>query len=221
MVELLELRHSPYCIPIVRMLEGCAVPFERREIPNWDRREIGRLTGGRYYQVPALVDDGEVVFDVPEDPYRVARHVDTRHCGGRFFPSAWAGVHEILIGEFEDRFEGAGFKLCDIHYVPAIKDDGERAMVVRHKERRFGVGCLDQWKRDAAALRAAFEALIEPLDARFEAAPFLLGDQPLFADCALYGVLGNYTYKGWNTLPARLRQVNAWFERMSKWTAPR
>jgi glutathione S-transferase len=217
MLELLEMKHSPYCIPIARMLEGCGVPFNRREIPNWDRREIGRLTGGKYYQVPVLIDGNTVVHDRPDDPYRVARHVDARHCGGRFFPKEWTGVQEILIGEFEDRFEGAGFKLCDIHYVPSIKDVGERAMVIRHKERRFGVGCLDHWKRDQAKLRAAFEALIEPLEARFRASPFLLGEQPLFADCALYGVLGNYTFNGWNSLPKRLKGVTAWFKRMSNW----
>ena len=217
MIELFEMRHSPYCIPIVRMLEACSVPFTRREVPNWDRREIGRLTGGKYYQVPIIVDNGEVVYDLPDNPYRVARHVDARHCKGRFFPREWTGVHEILIGEFEDRFEGAGFKLCDIHYVDAIEDDGERAMVRRHKERRFGVGCLEQWKRDEASLRSAFEALIEPLDERLRAAPFLLGGQPLFADFALYGVLGNYTYKGWNKLPNRLKAVADWFERTTAW----
>ena len=205
MLELLEMKHSPYCIPIVRMLEGCRVPFTRREIPNWDRREIGRLTGGNYYQVPVLLDGTSVVHDQPDDPYRVARHADAKHCGGRFFPAAWGGVQEILIGVFEDRFEGVGFKLCDIHYVPSIRDDGERAMVVRHKERRFGVGCL--------------EALIEPLDARFQSTPFLLGDQPLFADFALYGVLGNYTFNGWNALPPRLEGVTGWFDRMSRWSA--
>lgn len=217
MLELYEMQHSPYCIPIVRMLEACAVVFERREIPNWDRREIARLTSGRYYQVPVLMDDGEAVFDLSDDPYRVARHLDVRHCGGRFFPEEWTGVNEILAGEFENRFEGAGFKLCDIHYVPGIKDVGERAMVIRHKERRFGVGCLDQWRQEESTLRAAFEALLEPLDRRLSASPFLLGDQPLFADLALYGVLGNYTFKGWNELPARLGAVRDWFERLARW----
>ena len=85
MLELLEMQHSPYCIPIVRMLEGCSIPFKRREIPNWDRREIGELTEGKYYQVPVLVDGGSAIHDLPDDPYRVARHIDAHHCGGAFF----------------------------------------------------------------------------------------------------------------------------------------
>lgn len=219
MIELLEMQHSPYCIPIVRMLEGCSISFTRREIPNWDRREIGNLTGGEYYQVPVVIDDGQVIHDLPDDPYRVARHVDARHCGGRFFPSAWTGVHEMLIGEFEDRFEGAGFKLCDIHYIDSITDDGERAMVIRHKERRFGAGCVEQWKRDHDALRAAFESLIAPLDQRLSAAPFLLGADPVFADFALYGVVGNYTFKGWNKIPDRMQGLRAWYDRLAGWAA--
>lgn len=220
MIELLEMRHSPYCIPIVRMLEACSVPFQRREIPNWDRREIGRLTDGSYYQVPVLLDAGKVVYDRPEDPYRVARHVDAHHCGGRFFPEDWRGVHEILISTIEDEFEGAGFKLCDIHYVDSITDAGERAMVIRHKERRFGAGCVEEWKRCEQELRTAFETMLLPLEGRLAASPFLLADQPVFADFALYGVLGNYLYKGWNTLPENLTVVRVWFERMAGWTVP-
>ena len=219
MLELLELKHSPYCIPIVRMLEGCSVEFKRREIPNWDRRELGKLTGGKYYQVPVLVDGTSVIYDLPDDPYRVARHVDARHCGGRFFPVEWTGVHEILIGEFEDRFEGAGFKLTDIHYVPTMADPGERGMVIRHKERRFGVGCLEDWTKNQEALRSALESLLEPIDRRLGAASFLLGNDPVFADFALYGVLGNYTYKGWNHLPARMKDLRGWYDRMTHWRA--
>lgn len=218
MLELLEMRHSPYCIPIARMLEACRVPFEHREIPNWDRRQIGALTNGLYYQVPVILDNGEAIYDRAEDPFRVARHVDANHCGARFFPREWAGVHEMLIADFEDRFEGAGFRLCDIHYVDSIQDPGERAMVIRHKERRFGTGCLDAWKRNETTLRAEFEALIEPLDQRLRSAPFLLGQSPFFCDFALYGVLGNYTFNEWNTLPQQLEGVLTWFERMRNWS---
>lgn len=217
-IELFEMQHSPYCIPIARMLEGCSLAFRRHEVPNWDRRAIGSLTGGMYYQVPVIVDGDEVIHDLPDDPYRVARHIDTRYGGGRFFPPAWAGIHEMIIGEFEDRFEGAGFKLCDIHYIASVADPGERAMVIRHKERRFGVGCVEQWKRDQESLRAAFESLIEPLDQRLRASPFLLGSELLFADLALYGVLGNYTYKGWNQLPEHMNGLRAWFARVAGWS---
>jgi glutathione S-transferase len=218
-LELLEMRHSPYCIPIVRMLEACSVPFKKREIPNWDRREIGRLTGGHYYQVPVLIDGHDIVHDSPADPYRLARHVDVHHCGGCFFPAEWEGVHEILLADIEGRLEEAGFKLCDIHYVPSILDDGERAMVIRHKERRFGVGCLDQWTNERNKLQATFLEMLEPLDQRFRASAFLLGPDPVFADFALYGVLGNYTFQGWNELPDRLESLQDWFDRVRSWVA--
>jgi glutathione S-transferase len=158
-----------------------------------------------------------VVYDLPEDPYRIARHVDSRHCGHRFFPPEWVGIHEILISEFENRFEDVGFKLNNIHYIPSIADVGERAMSVRHKERRYGPGCVDQWRRNEDALQTKLDRLLEPMDRRLSVSPFLLGQDPVFADCALYGVLGNYTYNNWNGLPDRMKALRDWFDRLTQW----
>ena len=48
-----EMLHSPFCIPIAQMLRAAGVAYESREVPNWDRSELLRLTGGAYYAVPA------------------------------------------------------------------------------------------------------------------------------------------------------------------------
>jgi glutathione S-transferase len=47
-VTIYQMAHSPFCIPITRALDVCGVPFETREVPNWDRSEILRLTNGTY-----------------------------------------------------------------------------------------------------------------------------------------------------------------------------
>lgn len=214
-LQLLEMRHSPYCIPIARMLEACGLDFDRVEIPNWDRRKVAEVTHGAYYQVPVLVDGSTVVFDTVEEPFRVARYVDKQRGGGTFFPKEWTGVHELLLSHIEDTLEGMAFKLCDIHYVSSIADVGERTMVLRHKERRYGVGCLDQWKRDAAALKTRFQRALEPLDARLRHSLFLLREQPVFADFALFGILGNYTFKEYNRFPSGFPSLQAWYERMA------
>ena len=41
-----EMSHSPYCIPVARILEAYGVPFERVPVPPWDRRQVARLTDG-------------------------------------------------------------------------------------------------------------------------------------------------------------------------------
>ena len=56
--------------------------------------------------------------------------------------------------------------------------------------------------------------LLRPFDQMPVAQPFLLGAQPVYADFALYGVLANLTYNGWNPFPPGLPRLADWFARM-------
>ena len=76
-VTLYEMAHSPFCTPIAQIMTAWGVEFERREIPNWDRSELLRLTDGAYYSVPVLQHDGRVVFESGADSQDVAHYVDT------------------------------------------------------------------------------------------------------------------------------------------------
>lgn len=61
-VELYEMEHSPYCIPIARALVALGVPYESKLVPNWDRSAVIRLTEGvsllSDIRTSALVSDG-------------------------------------------------------------------------------------------------------------------------------------------------------------------
>ncbi len=81
-----QMEYSPFCIPITAALRASGTEFENREIPNWDRTELLRLTDGAYYQVPVLVHDGRVVIESSADSEDIARYVDAHFAGGRLFP---------------------------------------------------------------------------------------------------------------------------------------
>jgi glutathione S-transferase len=49
--------------------------------------------------------------------------------------------------------------------------------------------------------------------------PFLLGNSPVFADFLLYGILTNFTWKGWNQIPSEMTALKLWLERMRGWKA--
>jgi glutathione S-transferase len=214
-LSLYEMPHSPFCIPIVRMLDAAGIAFDRIEVPNWDRRSVLEITGGRYYQVPVLVHDERVIFESSGDSQDVARYVDATFCGATLFPMEHEGLQQILIHHLENDVEGVTFRLTDIHHIPAIAGIGERGMVIRHKERKFGAGCVDAWRRDQEALRAQAEALLARFDAMLLARDFLISDRPLYTDFLLFGIVGNYTFNGWNQLPDRMRGLLSWTERMS------
>lgn len=215
-VQIHQLAHSPYCLPITQVLEALGVPFDVVNVANGTRTEIIRLTNGAYYQVPVLVHDGRIVFDGSEgstDGLDVARYVDRTWAQGRLFPATLAGLQAILIPHIEGEVEGATFKLTDIHYIPTITDLVDRVMTIRHKERRFGRGCLDQWRANCNSMYAHATELLRPFDAMVASQPFLLGPQPVYTDFALYGVLANLTFNDWNPFPP-LPRLAEWFARM-------
>ena len=209
-----QLEHSPYCIPISRALEALGLEFEERNVANGDRREIIELTNGAYYQVPVLVHDGEAIFESSPTSTDVARYVDKRFAVGRLFPSPFEGLQRIVIPYIEDHVESVTFKLVDPFYLRDLDDPIERAMVRRHKERKFGPGCEEHWMLQHDALFREAERLLEPFDISLAQQSFLFGDAPIYSDFALFGVLGNMTYRHYNSLPASLTNLRGWFEKM-------
>jgi glutathione S-transferase len=216
-IVIYQLAHSPFCIPITQALTCLGQDFETREVPNWDRSEIIRLTDGEYYQVPLLVDGERLVYESRADSQDVARYVDTVYAGGRLFPDRFEGPQQCVIEFLENEVEARGFKLADIHYVPAMEDLVARTMTIRHKERRFGRGCLDHWRSQASAIRYELDALLARFETTLRHQPFLFGDAPLYSDFLLFGVIGNFTYKGWNSLNAEQHGLVEWQERLRNW----
>ncbi|HEY5779125.1 MAG TPA: glutathione S-transferase family protein [Terrimicrobiaceae bacterium] len=213
-----QLEHSPYCIPITRALGALGLSFETRNVSNGDRREVIEITKGAYYQVPVLAHDENVIFESSPSSIDVARYIDRTFAGGRLFPADWEGLQRITIPYIEDNVESVTFKLVDPLYLRDIADYLERAMIRRHKERKFGHGCEERWTQERPALRAEAERLLSPFDIALTHKPFLFGDVPIFSDFALFGVLGNLTYRNYNTIPDSLTKLGAWFERMRGFT---
>jgi glutathione S-transferase len=209
-----QLEHSPYCIPITRALAALGVPFATRNVSNADRREIIELTRGAYYQVPVLSHDTEVIFESSPSSTDVARYVDRTFADGRLFPTCWEGLQRIVIPYIENNVENITFKLVDPLYLRGIDDPVERVMVRRHKERKFGPGCEERWDQERPSLEAEAERLLSPFDLTLANRPFLFEDKPIYSDFALFGVLGNLTYRQYNPLPASQINLADWFERM-------
>jgi glutathione S-transferase len=209
-----QLEHSPYCIPISRALAALGLEFEERNVPNGDRREIIELTNGAYYQVPVLAHDGKVIFESSPASINVARYVDQTFAAGRLFPAEFEGLQRIIIPYIEDDVESVTFKLVDPFYLRDIEDPIERAMVRRHKERKFGPECEEHWMQQHDALLSEAERLLTPFDITLASRSFLFVDAPIYSDFALFGVLGNMTYRNYNSIPTSLTSLRGWFEKM-------
>jgi glutathione S-transferase len=216
MFELIQFPWSPFCIVQRRILEFSGAKFKIANISSGDRSVVWRLTRNRYYGVPILKHGTQVVFETHDHSQVVAKYLDDK-LGLGLFPAKLEGVQSILWPYIENEVEEMTFKLNDIYwreFVPA----GDQLVFLRHKERKFGVGCLEKWRQEKKALLEELTRRLLPFDEMLISGPFLLGEAPRFVDFDLWGMLGNFLYSGHYRLPGVHRRLKRWHERMGKIT---
>lgn len=214
MIELIQFPWSPFCIVQSRILEFSGARFKITNIPNGDRSLVWRLTRQRYYGVPIIRDGKAVIFEVNDDSQVIAKYIDTRLKLG-LFPWELEGVQTILSRYIENEIEGPCFRLNDIYWRDMVPSS-DRLRFLRHKERKFGRGCIEQWKGQQKDLQAQLEQRLIPFEEMLMFRPFLLDERPRFVDFDLYGMLGNFLYSGRYRLPAKHTRLKDWHRRMTR-----
>src|SRR3954471_572574 len=144
MIELIQFPWSPFCIVQRRILEFSGTRFKLTNIPNGDRSLVWRLTRERYYGVPIIRDGKSVIFEVGDDSQVIAKYIDAKLKLG-LFPWELEGVQRILWRYIENEIEGPGFRLNDVYWREMVPPR-DRLRFVRHKERKFGRGCITEWR---------------------------------------------------------------------------
>ena len=213
MIELIQFPWSPFCIVQRRILEFAGVRFKITNIPNGDRSLVWKLTKERYYGVPIIRDGRTVVFETGDDSQVIAKYLDQKFKLG-LFPAEFEGVQSVLWHYIENEIEGPCFKLTDIHW-QELMPKSDRLLFLRHKERKFGRGCLGQWRAQAGDFLAQLEQRLIPFEEMLMHQPFLIDARPRFADFDLAGMLGDFLYTGHYKLPARHKEVENWYRRLA------
>ncbi len=214
MIELVQFPWSPFGIVQRRILEFSGVPFKIIDIPPQDRSRVWRMTKQRYYGVPIIKDGKNVVFEMDEDSQVIAKYLDSKLRLG-LFPGELEGVQSILWRFIENEVEGMAFRLNDVYYRENVPPS-HQLQYLRFKERKFGRGCLDQWRAQQKHLLKQLEERLVPFEEMAMHGPFLLGEQPRFVDFDLFGMLENFLYSGHYRLPAAHNHLRNWHRRMSK-----
>jgi glutathione S-transferase len=110
--------------------------------------------------------------------------------------------------------EAIGFKLNDIYWREVVPLSDQLGFL-RHKERKFGRGCLDQWRAQQKDLLAQLEQRLVPFEEMLMYRSFLLDQRPRFVDFDLYGILVNFLYSGHYRLPVAHSHLKQWHRRMT------
>lgn len=212
-MRLLQFPYSPYAAKVRMCLAAKKLTCDLVDVPYLDRGEVVKLTGG--VMVPVLVDGAEVIADSP----RIVAWLDEKYS-----PSLRAGAFGslgVVIEQWADGpFEDAAFRLA----CPGLEqrvggaDPGRekeaRAMFRLIKERRYGSGCIDAWRRDEAKLSAQVVELLAPIAQAVKARPFILGDAFSLADAAVGGQLHmvEAALPGW--VASKVPALSEWYGRV-------
>jgi glutathione S-transferase len=215
-LRLYQYAMSPYCIATELMLRHSGIPFEVVDLPVGDPSEVIKLTRGAYYQVPLLVDlfNNRLIYDASPAGDDVARFINSQAPLMNLFPEKAAGLQRIFVAYAENECEAVGFKVNDAFRDKWLRSDLERGLHRRHKERKFGAGCLENWTRDVVPLSETFFTLLQPFEELLGQHPFLTGEQPVYADYVLAGVVGNFLFSDATQLPAHYLMLEAWYTKM-------
>jgi glutathione S-transferase len=178
-----------------------------------DRSLIWKLSKERYYAVPVIRDGRNVIFETDENSQVIGKYLDQKFKLG-LFPAELEGEQSILWRYIENDIEGIGFKLNDVYYREFVKREDQVAFI-RHKERKFGRGCIEQWLAQQKTLQSQLAERLLPFEEMLTYRPFLLGDRPRFVDFDLYGMLGNFLFSGHYKLPVNRPQISKWYRRLA------
>ncbi len=214
MIELIQFPWSPFCIVQRRILEFAGARFKIINIPNQDRSLVWKLTRRRYYGVPIIRDGKDVIFEVSDDSQVIAKYLDNKFKLG-LFSDRWCDVQSILWRNIENEIEGAAFRLNDIYWKEAVPP-AEQLQFLRYKERKFGRGCLDQWRKDQKYWLKQLAERLVPYEMMLTHLPFILDERPRFVDFDLFGMLENFLYSGHYELPRRHKEIKRWHQRMAR-----
>jgi glutathione S-transferase len=212
MIELIQFPFSPFCLPVRSILDFSGVKFKITNVPPQDRTFVWQITRRQYYGVPVIRDGARVIFDDTDDQQMVAKYLE-RKLGLGLFPPAQEGIQSILWRNIESDIEAAAFRLNDIYYrenMPAA----QQLQYLRFKERKFGRGCIDQWRAQQGDWLKRLAAGLVPFEQMLAHSPFLLGQRPLFVDFDLFGMLENFLFSGHYALPKSHPHLGLWHRRM-------
>jgi len=213
--KLYQFLGSPFCAKARKMLAFKGVEFEVVEVDYLERKELVLASG--QMTVPALtLESGETIVDSA----RIAMRLEKLFPEPTIFPTGWRGIHIALADYIDNNLEDSVYAvaLADelAHY---SKQGADRAALWRLiRERKYGTGFVDRTiaNRDANWERA--RSALAPFEDQLARSPFLTGRIGL-ADFALYGQLYYFAFTGEMKIPADLKNLRAFFDRVDRITA--
>ncbi|MBI5503674.1 MAG: glutathione S-transferase family protein [Deltaproteobacteria bacterium] len=211
-MKLYSFPYSCYARKAQMVLDLLGARYEVVDVPYGDRTELALLTGG-YIQVPVLVDDAG---EVTADSRSICKRLLDGPRGAELVPPPWQGP----IWAYSDWCDGPLEDVCFRLATPGLRElferPADRALYTFIKERKFGRGCVEEWKRSEEALLARTGEMLAPTIETLRRQSFLFGASPTLADASLYGLCFMLRAASPRFLGSLAETVKSWMEKLEK-----
>jgi glutathione S-transferase len=182
-MKLYRFHYSPFARKVQTVLDLLGLRYQVIEVQYAERSELATLTGG-YVYVPVLVDDDGSVLMESRD---ICERLLARPGAQWLVPSPLEGPIWAYADFVDNVLEDIAFRIASPDVREQWPTPGERALYNLNKERKFGAGCVDLWRREREQLIAKLQRLLAPSFTTLQSRHFLFGDRPTLADAALHG----------------------------------
>lgn len=174
-----DRRFSPYCwrTRLALAHKGLAV-----ETIPWRFTEKAEISASGQELVPVLVDGDRWI----SDSWNIASYLEDTHPDRTLLFGGAAGRSLTrYYSSFADGLVAAIFPFIALDILDRIAAE-DRDYFRASREKRVGI-TLEAFTADREAKLPAFRASLTPLRRTLAAQPFLAGDEPLYADYAVFG----------------------------------
>lgn len=213
MHKLYRFEYSCYARKVQCVLDLMGLAYQAIDVPFGDRTELAELTGG-YIQVPVLVtDEGQVI----KDSRNICLALTATPPGDWLVPENLAGPVWAYADWCDGPFEDVMFRIASPQIRNQFLRAADRALFTFIKERKFGIGCVENWEHDHNALIVRAREMMQPTLRTLAKQPFLFGNKPTLADAALFGQLAMLRVASPN-LPGRIDpRFDGWMNVVETW----
>lgn len=175
------VRFSPYCWRAKMALAHKGLAFETRP---WRFTEGEALTFSGQGKVPVLVDGEEVVHD----SFAIALYLEDAYPEA---PSLFGGeggqALARFVAAFADTVLNPGLSRMVVADIWAALGPEDQAYFRESREARYGGVRLEDVQADRETRVETFRASLAPLRQVLKTQPFLAGEEPAYADYAVFG----------------------------------
>ena len=210
--KLYQFLGSPFCAKVRKLLAFKGVEFEVVEVDYLERKELVLASG--QMMVPALtLESGETIVDSA----RIAMRLEELFPEPTIFPTGWRGVHLALAEYIDNQIEEAVYAVAVADELAHYRRQGvdREALWRLIRERKFGAGFVDRTIANTAANWERARIGLAPFEEQLGKLPFLTGRIGL-ADFSLYGQLFYFAFAGEIKIPAEMKNLRAFFDRMDR-----